>query len=136
MATKKKEVKTGTIPVDTAFHIIEHLEIPDMENWGEAVGMQEQFMIKILKTKQMHKRLESLLFMNLTTMNILAANDFTLTFKTMHRIIRQGRSRSKWYVANLDENIDTSIQKVHFEFMLMEEAEKFIEVRSTSEEGF
>ena len=83
MATKPKEVKTGTIPVDTAFHIIDHLEIPDMENWDEAVGMQEQFMIKILKTKQMHKRLESLLFLNAKTMNILAANDFTLTFRTM-----------------------------------------------------
>ena len=39
MVTKSKEVKTGTIPVGIVFRISDHLEIPDMENWAEAVGM-------------------------------------------------------------------------------------------------
>ena len=37
METKSKEVKTRTIPVDIVFNISAQLEIPDMENWAEAV---------------------------------------------------------------------------------------------------
>ena len=69
-------------------------------------------------------------------METLASNDFTLTFRTMQRLIPQARTPSKWYVENLDENRDTSTEKIFFEFMLMGEAEKFIEVRSTREEEF
>ena len=56
MVTNSTEVMTGTIPVDIAFHISDLLEIPDMENWAEAVGMREQFKGKILEAKRMHKR--------------------------------------------------------------------------------
>ena len=136
MTTKSKEVKTETILVDMAFHISDHLEVQDMENWAEAVGMREQFKGKILHAKQMQKRLERLLFLNVMMMETLAANDFALTFRTMQRLIPQARTPSKWYVENFDENRDTSTEKNFFEFMLMGEAEKFIEVRSTSEEEF
>ena len=39
MATQSKEFKKGTIPVDISDHISDHLEIQDMENWAEAIGM-------------------------------------------------------------------------------------------------
>ena len=136
MSTKSKEVKKEAIPVDIAFHISNHLEIPDMENWAEAVGMREHFRRRILQAKQMQRRLESLQFLNSKMMETLAANDFTLTFRTMQRLIQQAGFPSSWYVANLDENRYTSIQKICFEFFLMGEAEKFIEVRSTSEHKF
>ena len=103
---------------------------------GRAVGMREQFKGKIRQAKQMQKRLESLLFLNAKMMETLASNDFTLTFRKMQRLIPQAGSRSTWYMKNLDENRDTSTEKIFFEFMLMGEAEKFIEVRCTSEEEF
>ena len=37
MEIKSKKVKTRTIPSDIVFHISAQLEIPDMENWAEAV---------------------------------------------------------------------------------------------------
>ena len=64
MAKKSEGIKTGTIPVDIALLMIDHLEIPDMENWTEAVGMREQLKGKILEAKRMHKRLKRLGFLN------------------------------------------------------------------------
>ena len=83
MATQSKEIETGTIPVDIALFISDHLEIPDMENWAEAVGMREQFRGKILKAKEMHKSLEGLEYLNARMIETLAATDFRLTFRTM-----------------------------------------------------
>ena len=62
MVTNSTEIMTGTIPVDIAFHISDHLEIPDMENWAEAVVMQGQFKGKILHAKQTRKSLEAFNF--------------------------------------------------------------------------
>ena len=86
MATQSKEVKKGTIPVDIADHISDHLEIQDMENWAEAIGMQEIFRRKILYAKRMHTRLENLRFQNAKMMDMLASTDFRLTFTTMQRL--------------------------------------------------
>ena len=41
MAAKSEKIKTGTIHVDLALLISDRLEIPDMENWAEAVDMQK-----------------------------------------------------------------------------------------------
>ena len=89
MATKSEEIKTVTIPVDIAFHITDHLEIPDMENWAEAVGMREQFKGKILEAKRMHKRLKGLEFLDARMIETLVATDFRLTFSTIRRLSKQ-----------------------------------------------
>ena len=86
MATQSKEVKKGTIPVDIADHISDYLEIQDMENWAEAIGMQEIFRRKILYAKRMRTRLESLRFLNAKMMDMLSSTDFRLTFTTMQRL--------------------------------------------------
>ena len=135
MATKSEEIEAGTLTIDIALLISDHLEIPDMENWAEAVSMQEQFRRKILKAKEMHKSLEGLEFLNARMIETLAATDFRLTFRTMHRLIKQAESHSEAYAENLDESEDTSIQKVYFEFKVLEEDESFLEVRYTSNAG-
>ena len=134
--TRPKEIKTGTIPVDIGLHIREHLKIPNMGNWVEAVGMREQFMRKILHAKQMHKHLESLQFPNASMIETLATTDFRLTFRTMQRLIPQKGSSSKGYVENLDESENRSLKEVAFDFMWLVKGETFHEVRSTSEELF
>ena len=136
MAGQSEEAKTGTVPVDIAFHISDHLEIPDMENQAETLGMQEQFKEKILEAKQMLSRLENLRFLNANMIETLATTDFRLTFRTMKRLIPQSESRSKWPEENLDENEDTPIQKVYFEFSGLREDEEFLEMRSTSDGEF
>ena len=135
MAKKSEEIKTGTLPVDIALLIIDHLEIPNMENWTEAVGMREQLKGKILEAKRMHKRLEGLEFLNSRMIETLAETDFKLTFRTMHRLIKQAESHSEAYAENLDESKDTSRQKVYFEFKVLEEDESFLEVHYTSNAG-
>ena len=79
--------------------------------------MEEQFKGKILHAKQMQERLEGLRFLNARMIETLAATDFRLTFRTMHRLIPQTGSLSKWYEENLDENDDTSSTRVYFHFM-------------------
>ena len=111
MTTKSEEITTGTIPVDIALLISDHLEIPDVENWAEAVGMREQFKGKILEAKQMHKRLKRLEFLNARMIKTLAATDFRLTFRTMRRLIKQAESHSKAFAENSDEIEDTPRQK-------------------------
>ena len=103
MAKKSEGIKTGTLPVDIALLIIDHLEIPDMENWTEAVGMREQLKGKILEAKRMHKRLEGLEFLNERMIETLAETDFRLTFRTMHRLSKQAESRSKVHAVNSDK---------------------------------
>ena len=79
--TISTEVKTGATPVNFACHISDHLEVPDMENWAEAVCMREQFRRKILHAKQMRKHSESLRFMNARMIEALSATDIRLTFR-------------------------------------------------------
>ena len=64
----------------------------------------------------------------------LAATDFQLTFRTMQRLIPQTGSHSNMDLVNLDENEDTIIREVSFEFMGLGEDEILIEVRSTSDD--
>ena len=132
MARQSKEIKTGTIPVDIAFHISDHLEIQDMENWAEALGMQEQFREKILEAKQMHSRIENLRFLNANMIETVATTDYRLTFRTMKRLIAQAESRSKWH-ENLDEGENTPIQKVYGGFTGLKEDGRFLEMRFASD---
>ena len=81
----------------------------------------------------MHKLVESLEFLNARMIETLAATGFRLTFRTMHRLSKQAESSSKASVENLDKGKNTSIQKVYFEFKLLQEDELFLEVRFTSE---
>ena len=97
--------------------------------------MREQLKGKILEAKRMHKRLEGLEFLNSRMIETLAETDFRLTFRTMHRLIKQAESHSEAYAENLDESEDTSRQKVYFEFKVLEEDESFLEVRYTSNAG-
>ena len=114
--TRPKEIKTGTIPVDIGLHIREHLKIPNMGNWVEAVGMREQFMRKILHAKQMHKHIEYLQFLNASMIEAFAATDFRRTFKTMQRLVPQKGPSSNGYVENLDEIENRSLKEVSFDF--------------------
>ena len=59
MATKSTDVTTRTIPVDIAFLISDHLEIPDMENWAGAVVMGELFRLTFRAMQRLIPQTES-----------------------------------------------------------------------------
>ena len=82
---ESKEEKPITVSVDNAFHISNHLEIEDMENWAEAIGMQELFQRKILNANQMHKRSESLNFLKVKMLQTPSATDFRLKYRNLQR---------------------------------------------------
>ena len=136
MTSNSEEIKTGTIPVDIALLISDHLEIADMENWAEAISMQRQFRRKIFKAKHMHKSLECLSFLNARMIETLAATDFRLTFRTMHRLSQQAESRSKLDADNLVKSEDTSLPKVCIEFTELDEHGVFLEYRFTRRREF
>ena len=131
METNSTEVMTGNIPIDIALRISDHLEIPDMQNWAVAVGMEEQLRGKILYAKRMLTRLESLEFLNASMIETLAETDFRLTFRTMQRLIQQTRSRSNVF---LDENDDTTTTEVCFKLSGLGEDEILIEVLPINED--
>ena len=81
----KKYLQIAFIPVNIAFHISGHLEIPDME----AVGMQGQFRRKVLHAKQVHELIESLEYLNSRMIETLAETDLRLTLRTKQRLISQ-----------------------------------------------
>ena len=62
--------------------------------------------------------------------------DFRLTIRTIQQLTPQASSFYKACVENLDEVEDTLIQKVHFEFKLLEKDRKFLELRSPSDDEF
>ena len=81
----QKYLQIVFIPVNIAFHISDHLEIPDME----AVGMQGQFRRKVLHAKQVHELIESLEYLNSRMIEALAVTDLKLTLRTKQRLISQ-----------------------------------------------
>ena len=83
---QSEEIKIRTIPVEIFLHLSDLLEIQDMNNWAEAVGMRERFRRKILLAKEMHKSLDSLQLRDAWMIEILAATDIRLTFRTMRRL--------------------------------------------------
>ena len=106
-----------------------------MENWAQAVALEEQFKGKILHAKQVHRHLEGLRFLNARMIETLAATDFRLTFRTMQRLIPQTGSLSKWYEENLDENDDTSSTRVYFDFMRVGNQKAFLELHFTNDDA-
>ena len=136
MTSNSEEIKTGSIPVNIALLISVYLEIADMENWAEAVSMQEQFRRKILKAMEMQKSLDGLEYLNAKMIETLAATDFRLTFRTMQRLSKQAESFSQLDADDLDESEDTSIPEVFFEFTVLDEHGAFLELCYTSEGHF
>ena len=63
----------------------------------------------------------------------LATTNFSLTFRTMKRLIPQAESRSKWHEDNLDESENTLIQKVCGGFTGLKEDRRFLDMRSASD---
>ena len=136
MTSNSEETKTGAITADIAILISDYLEIPDMENWAEAISMQEQFRRKILKAKHMHKSLEGLSFLNARMIETLAATDFRLTFRTMHRLSKQAEPRPNLDEDNLFESEDTSLPKLYYVFAVPVERGVFLRYRFTSKGQF
>ena len=66
----------------------------------------------------------------------LAATDFRLTFRTMHRLSKQAESCSKLDADNLLKSEDTSLPKVYIEFTALDEHGVFLEYRFASGRGF
>ena len=125
-----KEAKPMTTSVDSAFHISNHLEIEDMENQAEAIGMQELFQRKILNANQMHKRSESLNFLKVKMLQTPSATGFRLKFRNLQRLTLQSRTPSNAHRRNLDEADDPYRMTVSFDCRELQECETFVEVRS------
>ena len=101
-----------------------------MENWAEAIGMQELFQGKILQAKQMRTRLQNLNFLNVRMFQTLSASDFRLTYRTLEQLTLLAASPSKFYRLNSDQTDGASRRKVVFDFAGLDEDGKFIERRS------
>ena len=107
MATKSEEIKTVTIPVDIAFHITDHLEIPDMENWAEAVGMREQFRGKILEAKRMHKRIDESKDTSLPQVyfKFVVLEEHETLLELRYTSEGEFHDEHKWHISNLAQHL-------------------------------
>ena len=93
--------------------------------------MQGHFGRKILHSREIHKRLKGLSFLDSRMIHTLAASDFRLTYATMERLLSQAGSTTSVYAEILARTGDTSRQEKSSAFLGLQEDGTFTEVYST-----